>query len=68
LRIIISKPLRTVIGLLAKNLLFYALFIRDAPDTVLPDIQPAGYPTNPKAGFWISGRIPDIQPDICFDI
>jgi hypothetical protein len=33
---------------------------RDAPDTVF-----AGYPSNPKAGYWISGKgwIPDIRPD-----
>jgi hypothetical protein len=43
---------------------FYILVIRDAPDTVF-----AGYPANPKAGYWISGRIsgkgriPDIRPD-----
>jgi hypothetical protein len=32
----------------------------------LPDIRPAGYPANPKAGYRISGkgRIPDIRPDI----
>jgi hypothetical protein len=24
----------------------------------LPDIRPAGYPANPKAGYMISGRIP----------
>jgi hypothetical protein len=31
----------------------------------LPDIQPAGYPANPKAGYQISGEgwIPDIWPD-----
>jgi hypothetical protein len=35
----------------------------------LPDIQPTGYPGNPKAGYRISGRIygkgriPDIRPD-----
>jgi hypothetical protein len=35
----------------------------------LPDIRPAGYPANPKAGYRISGRIsgkgqiPDIRPD-----
>jgi hypothetical protein len=40
----------------------------------LPDIRPAGYPANPKAGYrisgWISGkgRIPDILPDIRPDI
>jgi hypothetical protein len=39
--------------------------IRDAPDTDF-----AGYPANPKAGYRISGRIPDfkkgriIRPDI----
>jgi hypothetical protein len=29
----------------------------------LPDIRPAGYPANPKAGYRISekGRIPDIR-------
>jgi hypothetical protein len=34
---------------------------RDAPDTVF-----AGYPANPKAGYWISGkgRIPEIRQDI----
>jgi hypothetical protein len=36
---------------------------------LLPDIRPAGYPVNPKAGYRISGqisgkgRIPDIRPD-----
>jgi hypothetical protein len=35
----------------------------------LPDIRPAGYPANPKAGYRISGRIsgegriPNIRPD-----
>jgi hypothetical protein len=35
----------------------------------LPDIRPAGYPANPKAGYRISGkgRIPDILPDTCLD-
>jgi hypothetical protein len=37
----------------------------------LPDIRPAGYPANPKAGYWIpvsgKGRIPDIQPDTRLD-
>jgi hypothetical protein len=35
----------------------------------LPDIQTAGYPANPKAGYWISGkgRIPDIRPDTWLD-
>jgi hypothetical protein len=34
------------------------LLNRDAPDTVLflPDIRLIGYPTNPKAGYRISGR------------
>jgi hypothetical protein len=30
------------------------------PVLVLPDIRPTGYPdnpANPKAGYWISGRI-----------
>jgi hypothetical protein len=35
---------------------------RDAPDTVF-----AGYPANPKAGYRISGRIPDIRPDTWLD-
>jgi hypothetical protein len=32
---------------------------------ILPDIQPARYPANPKAGYRTSGkgRIPDIRPD-----
>jgi hypothetical protein len=36
---------------------------------ILPDIRPAGYPANPKAGYRISGkgRIPDIRPDTWFD-
>jgi hypothetical protein len=36
----------------------------------LPDIRPAGYPANPKAGYRISGsgRIPDIRPDLRTDI
>jgi hypothetical protein len=47
---------------------FEAIFeSRDAPNTVLPDIWPAGYPANPKAGYRIFGRIPDIRPDICLD-
>jgi hypothetical protein len=39
----------------------------------LPDIRPAGYPANPKAGYRISGRIsgkgriPDIRPDTWLD-
>jgi hypothetical protein len=35
----------------------------------LPDIRPAGYPVNPKAGYRISGkgRIPDIRPDTWLD-
>jgi hypothetical protein len=35
----------------------------------LPDIRPAGYPANLKAGYRISGkgRIPDIRPDIRLD-
>jgi hypothetical protein len=35
----------------------------------LPDIRPAGYAANPKAGYRISGkgRIPDIRPDTWFD-
>jgi hypothetical protein len=39
----------------------------------LPDIRPAGYPANSKAGYRISGRIsgkgriPDIRPDTWFD-
>jgi hypothetical protein len=39
----------------------------------LPDIRPAGYPANPKAGYQISsrisgnGRIPDIRPDTWLD-
>jgi hypothetical protein len=51
------------------------VYSRDAPDTgtVLPDIWPAGYPANPKAGYRISGhisgmgRIPDIWPDTWLD-
>jgi hypothetical protein len=35
----------------------FPIIIRDAPDTVLPHIRPAGYPANPKAGYRISGRI-----------
>jgi hypothetical protein len=37
--------------------------IRDASNTVLAG-YPAGYPSNPKAGYRISGnvRIPDIRP------
>jgi hypothetical protein len=31
---------------------------------ILPDIRPAGYLAKPKAGYRISGRIPDILPDI----
>jgi hypothetical protein len=27
----------------------------------LPDIRPAGYPANPKAGYRISGRILDLK-------
>jgi hypothetical protein len=40
---------------------------------ILPDIRPAGYPAEPKAGYRISGRIsvkgriPDIRPDTWFD-
>jgi hypothetical protein len=39
----------------------------------LPDIRPAGYPADPKAGNRISGqisgkgRIPDIRPDTWLD-
>jgi hypothetical protein len=41
----------------------------------LPDIRPVGYPTNPKAGYRIlgripvsgKGRIPDIRPDTWLD-
>jgi hypothetical protein len=35
----------------------------------LPDIRPAGYLANPKAGYRISGkgRIPDIRPDTWLD-
>jgi hypothetical protein len=35
----------------------------------LPDIQPAGYPANSKAGYRISGkgRIPDIRQDTWLD-
>jgi hypothetical protein len=35
----------------------------------LPDIWPAGYPADPKAGYRISGKgqIPDIRPDNLFD-
>jgi hypothetical protein len=35
----------------------------------LPDIRPAGYPVNPKAGYRISGsgRTPNIRPDILPD-
>jgi hypothetical protein len=35
----------------------------------LPDIRPARYPANPKAGYRISGkgRIPDIRPDTWLD-
>jgi hypothetical protein len=35
----------------------------------LPDIRPAEYPANPKAGYRISGksRIPDIRPDTWLD-
>jgi hypothetical protein len=39
----------------------------------LPDIRPAGYPANQKAGYRISGRIsgkgwiPDIRPDTWLD-
>jgi hypothetical protein len=35
----------------------------------LPDIRPAGYPANPKAGYRISGkgRIPNIRPDTWID-
>jgi hypothetical protein len=40
--------------------------IRDTRMLSWPDIRPAGYPVNLKAGYWISsgGRIPvpDIQP------
>jgi hypothetical protein len=41
---------------------------------ILPDIRPAGYPANLKAGYqisgWISGsgRIPDILPDFQLNI
>jgi hypothetical protein len=28
-----------------------------------PDIWLAGYPAYPKAGYWISGWIPNIWPD-----
>jgi hypothetical protein len=35
----------------------------------LPEIRPAGYLANPKAGYRISGngRIPDIRPDTWLD-
>jgi hypothetical protein len=36
----------------------------------LPDIHPAGYPANPKAGYRISGKgriPPDIRPDTWLD-
>jgi hypothetical protein len=39
------------------------------PILFLPDIRPARYPTNPKAGYRISdrGRIADIRPDTWLD-
>jgi hypothetical protein len=41
---------------------------RDAPVLILPDIQPAGYPANPKAGYRISGWISSTyRPDIWLD-
>jgi hypothetical protein len=39
------------------SICYTCIWTRDAPDTVLQDIQPAGYPANLKAGYWISGRI-----------
>jgi hypothetical protein len=42
---------------LYRIIILLRIVIRDAPDTVLPDIRLAGYPANPKAGYQISGLI-----------
>jgi hypothetical protein len=43
---------------------------RDAPVLILPDIQPAAFPANLIAGYWISVacHIPDIRMDFLINI
>jgi hypothetical protein len=53
---------------------YIALFLGMHRILILPDIRPAGYPVNLKAGYQISGltsgegRIPDIRPDFQLNI